>query len=292
MAAAVLQRHSLRAENLSRRCAGAPIGRVSWNSPVGLAAVSPTSTARAPISPRTAASPVAWPTPRRAPPGSMFRRLGDEVRAPATCATMRACGSPAFGFSPSGCPGLWGGFLFAPFAGRRRRSHPVLALGRRFANRGQSLCRRRRNIAKFTDGRFPGRPVDRPPRPWPSPPSAGRRRRPPTWSTATSVGLLLTDDDFGVQTWSCRRSIGPARWSSTPLPRVPPTCGGGPFTAAAAADAAEQWRAIGGAPATVAAGADADAVLAWARDLDLRQIVWLTPTTGPASDHLAGWTLN
>ncbi|MEC8850564.1 MAG: hypothetical protein VXX43_01215, partial [Pseudomonadota bacterium] len=58
--------------------------------------------------------------------------------------------------------------------------------------------------------------------------------------------------------------------------------------AAAAADAAEQWRAIGGAPATVAAGADADAVLAWARDLDLRQIVWLTPTTGPASDHLAG----
>ena len=51
--------------------------------------------------------------------------------------------------------------------------------------------------------------------------------------------------------------------------------------------ARDRWRAGDGG-----GRADADAVLAWARDLDLRQIVWLTPTTGPASAIWPDWTLS
>ncbi|MEC8676536.1 MAG: FAD-binding domain-containing protein [Pseudomonadota bacterium] len=149
------------------------------------------------------------------------------------------------------------------------------------------------NIAKFTDGRF--RPAGQltgrvaplaftPHPPVGAPPAADLVDR------DKRSGLLLTDDDFGVHDmelpaldWAGALVVDAAAARAADMSAVVTD-----FTAAAAADAAEQWRAIGGAPATVAAGADADAVLAWARDLDLRQIVWLTPTTGPASDHLAG----
>ncbi|MGB1007717.1 MAG: hypothetical protein ACPGVX_11095, partial [Thalassobaculaceae bacterium] len=149
------------------------------------------------------------------------------------------------------------------------------------------------NIAKFTDGRFSpaaqltGRVAPLAFTPHPpvgAPPAADLVDR------DKRSGLLLTDDDFGVHDmelpaldWAGALVVDAAAARAAGMSTVVTD-----FTAATAADAAAQWRAAHQTPATVAPGGDANAVLAWAHDLDLKQVVWLSPTVGPASDHLAG----
>ncbi|MGY6635177.1 MAG: FAD-binding domain-containing protein [Alkalilacustris sp.] len=151
--------------------------------------------------------------------------------------------------------------------------------------RGKTYLARPDNIERFTDGRFRPQGLARAAPPLDGPPPPPPRGVPPpgTWTPDRPTGLLLTEEDL-TPGWLVAGNPPPAAVATLTsvagrsvlevAPRVHA------FTAGAVADAVARQQA----PAT---HCDApSAVVAWARELGLSQLVTPWAPVGPAADTL------
>ena len=159
--------------------------------------------------------------------------------------------------------------------------------------RGKTYLARPDNIARYTEGRFrPANELSHTARPLEGPihPAPAAAPRTVGWDGARATGLLLTEEDLhpdfllGAE---CRyRGVAAltATGQRSPLEVAPPVL---EFVDGAAADALDRLQDR----VEIAAGADpdadqVDAIVGWARELGLQQIVTAYAPVGPAAGVL------
>lgn len=148
------------------------------------------------------------------------------------------------------------------------------------------------NIRKFTEGRFDptGQLLAQPAAvEFTPPPAVGQMPQAGTIDPAASSGLLMTDDDLGVHDlempavhWQAALVLDGSAYRSPVNTAAHVT----DFSQAAITDALTRLAATRPLTTAVHTDFDSQTVLGFAKQHQLSQLVWLTPTTGPAQDRL------